>query len=72
MIISVCWWLNTKGYIKIEFCGFGMSDLRFTQKFNEYWFTNGSVSVLSIPICCLRWLFKTRNKERIIRGDKPF
>ena len=72
MILKECFWSNIKGYTKIGFCGFGISDSESMSKKKENLFINGKPSISVIPISYLQWLYRIKNREKIGRGERLF
>lgn len=47
-----------------------MLDLDYIKKNKEYRYINGNVLILVTRISYLLWLYRIKNKERIIKEDK--
>jgi len=65
MTLKECYLLSIKGFMKTGLFGCGMSGSGCTNKFKEWRFINGSVSIYITVTNCSQWSFKTKNKEKI-------
>jgi hypothetical protein len=62
--------LNTRGFMKTESSGCGISDSSFIRKSKESKSTNGNASICRTVTCSSPWSFKIRSKEKMPREDK--